>query len=317
MPLQVSYFYERRWVDRVAAIAREVQPDVIYTQLVRTTEYTRHLPYPALLDYMDAFSVGMARRAEQASPGMRTLWRHEQRLLRAYERAVYNDYEQHTIISEQDRMLLDLPQSVAVIPNGVDVDYFSPQHEVATAYDLGFVGNMSYRPNVIAAEHLAQDILPRLTADRGLTTLLLAGASPALPVRQLGSDTVTVSGWMDDIRQAYASARVFVAPLYTGSGLQNKILEAMAMGIPCVTTSLVNNAVQAPPDAIATADDTHSFVASTRALLTDERQYERQRATALDFVRRNYHWEAIVDRLNAQLQQTATHTHAQHDRRSS
>ena len=89
-----------------------------------------------------------------------------------------------------------------------------------------------------------QDILPLLIKKYPSIKILIAGARPTALVQSLASENVTITGWVEDIRVAYASAKIFVAPLFLGSGLQNKILEAMAMSIPCVTTTLVNNAVK-------------------------------------------------------------------------
>ena len=105
---------------------------------------------------------------------------------------------------------------------------------------------MGYHPNVDAACFLAEEIMPLVRRQHPTARLLVAGTTPAPRVLALASAHVEVSGWVPDIRAAYASARVFVAPMRVGTGLQNKLLEAMAMQLPCVTTPLANNALGGP-----------------------------------------------------------------------
>ena len=97
---------------------------------------------------------------------------------------------------------------------------------------LLFTGNMSYAPNVDAAQHLVKDILPRIQHPN--VRVVLAGANPKPSIKALAGDRVTVTGWVDDIAQEYRAAALFVAPLRIGTGLQNKVLEAMASELPCV-----------------------------------------------------------------------------------
>jgi glycosyltransferase involved in cell wall biosynthesis len=97
---------------------------------------------------------------------------------------------------------------------------------------------MSYPPNVECAQRLVRDILPIVRKKQPQVRLLLAGANPASAVQSLASENVVVSGWMSDIRPAYTASRIFVAPMQSGSGMQNKLLEAMSMTLPCVTTQL-------------------------------------------------------------------------------
>src|SRR5690606_30283802 len=163
---------------------------------------------------------------------------------------MFDLFDHQAIISAQDRDLLYHPlrDQVAVVPNGVDTAYFSPQ-DTPKAHDLLFTGNMNYPPNIDSVLFLVHQVLPLVHAHRPGTTLLIAGVDPDQRVRDLATrnPAVTVSGWVKDIRSSYASARIFVAPMQIGTGLQNKLLEAMAMGMPCVTSDLANNAVGARP----------------------------------------------------------------------
>ena len=129
--------------------------------------------------------------------------------------------------------------------------------------------------------------------------VLIAGARPSRAVRNLAGPGVEISGWVDDIRDAYRSGRVMVAPLLIGAGQQNKILEAMAMGVPCVTTDLVNRAIGAEPGReIFVANTAEEFATQILELLDDPALRERVAVEARDFVARNYSWRSIGTRLD-------------------
>ena len=292
LPLQVGYFYDRSLKSKIQDTIIHHNPDHIYAQLIRTAEYVRALPFNKTLDYMDVFSIGMEQRARKQRFPLKWLMSRETRLLRKYEASVYKDFDHHCIISEQDkeRLPISFRTKIAVVSNGVDTSFFKPQ-VAEKKYDFVFVGNMGYRPNIEAAEILVRECMPIVWKTHPNATLLIAGARPARQVLKLAGPNVTISGWMNDIREAYASARIFAAPISSGIGQQNKILEAMAMGIPCITTGLVNNAIGAPRDLVLmVADGIEEFCQQMNQLLE---QPERQQALGREgqnFVAANFSW---------------------------
>lgn len=295
-PAQLAYFFRPKWKRKIREIIEKEQPDHLYCQLLRIAAYVRDVPMPKTLDFMDALSVGMKRRADQSPWWLRPIFRREAKLLARYERALLADFDHFTIISTQDRDHIHPGKSsdIQVISNGVDTSFFVPQ-TVPTTVDLVFVGNLGYFPNVEAAKYLAQKVMPLLGKEVHLS---LAGARPTSEVMALASDRVSVSGWVDDIRDAYASAKVMVAPLFAGSGQQNKILEAMAMGVPCVTTPLVNRAIGAlEGDAILLAESPEDFARHINRLLTDDAEATRIGQAGLQFVQKMYSWEGTVKEL--------------------
>ena len=300
MPLQVAYFHKHSARKAIQKIVAQVQPDHIFCQLIRMAPYVQRLSIPSTIDYMDNFSAGMQRRIQKSSFVFKPLLKWERKKVAAYERQVFTDFTHHTIISEQDRALLPIPQKekVQIIPNGVDLNYFKPLENVSPAYDWVFVGNMGYYPNITAARFLVEKILPLATESAKPPRLLVAGARPAPEVRRLASEQVHISGWLEDIRHAYADGKIFVAPLFVGSGLQNKILEAMAMGIPCITTSLVNNAIGAKDgEEILLADEAEEFVAALQRLEGDQDLYGQIREAGMAFVRERFGWGCSVEEL--------------------
>jgi glycosyltransferase involved in cell wall biosynthesis len=303
LPLSIGYFYSPKVKRRIEEIVLDHQPDAVYCHLIRSAEYVKHLPFFKVIDYMDCFSVGMLRRMNNAKGIMRYLWRLEYEGLARYERQVYHKFDRHAIISVQDRNYLPVHQKsrISVIGNGVDIGRFR-DFEKAEKYDILFVGNMGYYPNVSAVRFLVHEILPPLLVDYPDMRVLLAGARPRKAVRSLQSRNVEVSGWLPRIEWAYASSRIFVAPLFESTGLQNKILEAMGAGIPCITTPLVNNSIGAVDDqSILIAHNASGFVSKIRQILRDHQLKNLIVANASNFVRENFDWDISVRELEQLL----------------
>lgn len=300
LPFQIGYFYNQTIKSEIESIIQKEKPHHIFCQLIRMAEYVRKSEVPKTIDYMDTFSIGTKRWAENSKWFLKPIIRREAKMLAAYERAVFQDFNYHTIISEQDKNYLEIPQKeqIKIVPNGVDMNFFKPNPSIKKEYDIAFVGNMGYVPNVEGARYLVQEILPLLINKYPNIKILIAGARPTALVQSLASENVTITGWVEDIREAYASAKIFAAPLFLGSGLQNKILEAMSMSIPCVTTTLVNNAVKATPEKqIIIADDTAAFANQISKLLENDVLIKKVGENGLAYVEDNYSWGSYVEDL--------------------
>jgi sugar transferase (PEP-CTERM/EpsH1 system associated) len=306
-PFQVNYFFERRASRMVNRMISEFKPDHIYCQLIRTSEYVKNLHHiRKTIDFMDALSAGLQRRAAGASFLMKFFVVEEARRLRNYEHLIFDYFDHHTIISEQDQQLILHPErnKIVIVPNGIDTTFFAKRNTSEAKFDLVFTGNMSYPPNVDCALRIAREIMPKLLLKRPGVRLLIAGANPIQVVRQLRSPAIEVTGWMDDIRDAYGNARIFIAPMRTGSGLQNKLLEAMAMELPCITSTLVAGAMRAENRKhLIIEDDNDRIVGQILALLDDPSLAGQLARAGKDFVTTVFHWESTTSRLEKLLGQ--------------
>ena len=300
-PLQIGYFYNARAHLQIKSIIANVAPNHIYGQLVRVAEYIKEENISKTLDFQDALSEGVHRRSDKAKGLKKIIFKMEYQRLAKYEASILPLFNYTTIITSQDRDLIKSPNKdeIIVVPNGVDMQFFKPM-EQEKIYDVVFTGNMSYPPNILAAKFLVNDILPILQESRNDIRILIAGALPHPSVKVLASESVTVSGWLDDIRTAYASSRVFVAPMQIGTGLQNKLLEAMAMKIPSVTSDLANAALRAKADLdikVAPSEDKQVYAKHILELLKDSELATKQADAAYNFIKNNYSWESSVETL--------------------
>lgn len=291
VPFQIAWFYSNKIKKLILNLASEIKPDHVFCQLTRMAEYALDLPYEKTLDYMDCFGIGMKRRSAVAGWFSSLIYSIEAERMVRYEERVANQFNHLVIISEQDKNQFTFPKakSIHVLSNGISEAFFQYSGGAEKKYDLVFVGNMSYLPNVESAEYLVQEILPLCKKN---TQLLIAGINPASRVLRLASENVTVSGWVEDIRSAYASAYVFVAPMWSGTGQQNKILEAMAMGIPCITTKAVNNAIAASDgNEVIIAETATEFAKAIDHLLNNKNVYETISKNSQRFVKYKFDWK--------------------------
>ncbi len=299
-PIQVGYFYNKKAAREIDRLISTYKPDHIYCQFVRTTEYVKNTNICKTLDYQDVLSYGMKRRAKSASFFAKPFYNMEYKRLANYEREIFNYFDNKTIISIPDKNLIEHKhkEEIYVIPNGVDHSFFKPINKEKT-FEVVFTGNMAYPPNVDAAVFLAKEIMPHVWKKIPNARVFLAGASPAKKVLSLQSKLVTVSGWMDDIRDSYASAKVFIAPMRIGTGLQNKLLEAMSMRIPSITTTLANEALQAKVGReILTGDEAPALAEQIIELLQNEKLYNMVAQNGYNFVHSNHSWEMATSKLN-------------------
>ena len=294
--LQMGYWDSARARRTVRKMANAISPDIVYNQMVRTVPLVARLPFKKVMDFQDSLSLNTERRMEQSKGLWRSILHYEFKMLRSTEYNAFRIFDALTIISEVDSEAIPHKKNgeIQIVPNGVDFDYFAPS-AIKQSHNIVFTGNMAYAPNVDAARYLVHEVMPLVWAQRPEATVLLAGADPKPAVRALASKRVTVSGHMDDIRHAYAAADLFVAPMRIGSGLQNKLLEAMSMQRPCVTTSLANAALGATPGTHLLVGDTPQALADGIVRLLADKELAAQIAAAGNaFVHQHYSWPAAV-----------------------
>lgn len=293
IPIQCGYFYNKRVHKKIHKLIEKHQPDMLFGQLLRVAEYIRKEKTAKTIDYQDVFSMGMKRRYEIAPFYLKPIFNMEYKRLKRYEHDIFNDFNIKTIISIPDRIHIDHPKKdeILIVPNGVDHEYYTPR-ECKKKYDIVFTGNMAYAPNVNAVEYLANQILPIVWEKLPNARLYVAGATPDPRVKKVASDRIIISGWIDDMRDAYAQSRIFIAPMRIGTGLQNKLLEAMSMRLPCITTALANNSLHAEEGKeILVGNNEQELAQHIITLLTDQDKADALAQNGYDFVHRVYDWE--------------------------
>lgn len=292
-PIQTAYFHNGKVEYRIKNDINRIKPDHIFCQLIRTTLYVKDIDtIPKTLDYMDALSAGMERRAQ--TEGMLTKWLFnlEAMRLRKFEHSILKFFDNAVIISESDRSLIFHYENedIKVVANGVETDHFSSL-KVSENYDILFTGNMSYPPNVQSAVYLIKKIIPKVLKERPETTVLISGANPVKKIRLLASENVKILGFVEDIRESYSSSKIFCAPMLIGSGLQNKLLEAMAMKMPCISSELANKSLGAEEGKdILVGRNSTEYAQHILSLLEKPEKALEIGENGYSFVKSNFNW---------------------------
>lgn len=228
-------------------------------------------------------------------------WRARLRLplARRFERFMFTPFDRTVVIAAADRaQLLGLQPAlnIEVIPNGIDLARFRPQELKRDPCTLLYVGNFAYAPNQDAARILAEQVLPRVRQALPQARLQLVGANPPVWLRDLERDHLEVTGRVPDVAPYLARATAFVCPLRMGAGLKNKVLEALAMGIPVVATPLSLDGIDTRHGQSALVAGSDDIAAATIDLLGDPALRERLSRGGQALIQAQYSWERTAAR---------------------
>lgn len=327
LPLQAALSFGQRLCDAVRIEDRSKRYDVAHIEHLRTSALGYALLHtPAVLDSVDSISL-LFERALRGSPSFksRALALIDLARTRAYEARYTRHFERVIVSSPEDAWALrtlrrhlyppaqpaaqrrfdsvaDAPHNqdaITVVPNGVDLDYFTPQPIARARATIVFSGKMSYHANEAAALHLVHDIMPLVWACRPETRVVIAGNAPPPSVRALAADRrVTVTGYLDDLRPAIAGATLAVAPLRYGVGIQNKVLEAMALATPVVAARQASRALHAVEGRdLLLAEQPHEYADAILSLMNDPQRAAAIGAAGRRYVEQYHTWDAAAQRL--------------------
>lgn len=311
--LTLSYYDDpglRRWV-RELARSQPLDAAVVFSSSM--AQYVDTLPQlPVLVDFVDVDSAKWTQYAPAHRWPMSWLYAREGQRLLAYERAVAARARRSFFVTPAEAELFQLmaPECagrVDALGNGVDAEYFAPDARRDSPFGdephpLVFTGAMDYWPNVDAVCWFVREVLPRLLLRWPGLRLHIVGRSPTAAVQALAGAHVSVTGTVPDVRPYLQHAAVVVAPLRLARGIQNKILEAMAMARPVVASLTCTRAIEAQPGTeLLPALETEDYVQQIHALLAHP-----QRAAAIGLAGRqrvlqHYSWDAHLSGIDPYL----------------
>lgn len=311
-PSQVAYYRSRRMDDCLRNGVRATHYDLLHVVCGRLAFYANRVArLPRTIDWIDALSLSTQRSSRtERNPVLKLLYHLEYLKMKRFEVNSARQFDYSVITSQIDRAFLDNAID-EVLANGVDLETFAPTH-VARDIDLVFTGNLAYEPNVVAVEFFCREILPIIHRQRPDVRFFAVGTSPSPRVLRFQDGTsIVVTGFVESMPEMLNRSRVFVAPLQSGAGIQNKVLEAMACGLPVVSTAFGNGGIQARDgNEILLADSARDFASCVLTLLSDTRRAETQGAAARELVRSQFSWEAKVERLDEIFRRIGSRPHA-------
>ena len=245
-PLRVAYYKSPDFVQSIKRVIRERAIDVVHGELIKVVPALRTVlaqeDIPFLYDSVDCISWYLQQQwSSSRNPLHKAFVYGELKKMRGYELQSLAAFNQVVITSAHDRdCLIALgvrPQRIRVVSNGVDTDYFAPPNAPRERDSLVFCAKLDYYPNSQAIVSFCREVLPLIWESRPQVRLTIVGNNPPRAVCDLNADKrITVRGYVPDIRPYLGMASVALAPLRVAAGMQNKVLEALAMGTPMVAT---------------------------------------------------------------------------------
>lgn len=311
--LTLPYFRSRallQWVRRTVEQAKISRAYVFSSSMA---QYVMDLPrLHTVVDFVDMDSAKWADYASRRHWPASALYRREARCLLDYEKAVAESASASVFVTEEEtrRFLAEMPHCAArvrTIRNGVDGDYYSPAHAFPSPFPPGeeaivFTGAMDYWPNIDAVVWFVREVMPLLRRRHPQLRFYVVGMKPDAAVRALAEHSATViTGRVADVRPYLQHARVVVAPLRVARGIQNKVLEAMAMARPVVVSTACAAALSARAGVeVEVAHDAAGFAARIGALLGTQAA-QRMGRLARECVLGDYVWRSSFAQLDALL----------------
>ena len=268
---------------------------------------------PVITDFVDVDSEKWKAYSSSHKGPMAWAYGREGRLLADYERRLAQESRVSIFVSGDEANLFrknsaaaGVSANIVGIPNGVETDKFDPSKytvEHTGNRRILFTGAMDYAPNIEAVVWFVEEIFPRIVNDNENVEFFVAGRPVAPAVAALGAvDSVTIVGGVNDMAAEISHADIVVAPLLTARGIQNKVLEGMAMAKPVVCTQAANEGINAPhKKSILVADTAQEFADAVTSILKDQNSAKRLGLAARSFVADNNSWEAAFSLLDDEI----------------
>jgi len=303
VPISAAYCWSRPMSRAVAWELDGERFDLIHVEHLRAAHFAPRRPgVPMVFDAVDCLT-GLFRqmaRAKKSLPARAVMtleaWKlcfYEPRALRRFDRiAITSDSERDALLELDPRLRVD------TVPNGVDTEYFAPNGVPRVPGRIIFSGKMSYSPNAQAATWFAREVFPRIRSRWVDAQFVVAGSNPPQAVRALAEvPGITVTGYLDDMRPEMEVASVAVAPMQSAVGIQNKVLEAMAMALPVVAGPLATRAIGRDTPGVVEAETPEQVADAVGRLFENPDSAIELGREGRAFVERSFSWQAAGDKL--------------------
>lgn len=302
LPLQTHYFDSPKMHEKVKEFLLREKVDVTYVFHLRMAPYAVALGRTyRILDLVDSVSLFLQRRLALAPVCLKPVLALEQMRVSRYERGIAPKFDETWLVSPIDRDAVcecKAPSNLFVIPNGVDTDYFRPLTVKPRSPNVIFVGYMGAE-SIDAVSYFYREIFPLVRQNVPEARFFIVGANPPHCIKMIGKDkNVIVTGFIEDLRPYYNNAAVAIAPMRFVVGMQNKVLEAMAMELPVVATTCANEGIDARDgEEVFVANSPDQFAARVTQLLSDWELGQRMGAKARRFVKNRFSWDVAAHRI--------------------
>jgi len=301
-PLLVCGWTSMAMRDKLDGLLARNRFDIVYVYGLRMSQYIDCAEGSyKVLDLCDSLALLLLRMLKHAKLYKKPLVLREWLTVRRYEQHVASQADECWFTSSVDKESmhgLSVGHKVFLIPNGVDTEYFAPGPAAAGAKDISFVGYMGVE-SVDAVTYFCRDVFPKVRREVPEARFRIVGANPPKQVRCLANDaSISVEGYVDDLRAIYRQTAVAVAPVRFSVGVQNKVLEAMSMGIPVVATPEGNGGIGATNGKeLFVCGNAGDYADAVIRLLQNESLRQRVGREARVFIQRRFRWSRVAERI--------------------
>ena len=303
-PLQCSYFYSSKVNGYVKNNMHKYH--LAFCNNIRTAQYVIDIPCYKIIDYVDAISMNYWGAIKNANLFWKYINKIEYKRLACYEKRVLMAFDKHIIISSVDKNFIksgaaENSKEIFVIGNSVPFDEeLITQNEES---NLVFVGSMCYAPNIVAVKTFVKSIFPLVLNRIPNAKFYIVGSRPVKSICDLASENIIVTGFVDDPKDYLRKATVVVVPMYSGAGVQNKILEAMSIGCCVVTTKIGSEGLECISDGqeLFIRSEYNEMADTIVDLIDDKQQRERVGKAAKKYINNFLTFNIIFDRFKSIL----------------
>ena len=303
VPFQVAYYRDRRMKDKISEVINREKIDGIYIHLLRMAQYVKDVKeINRILDLTDSLSLSLKRSLKFRNHFFFLFYFIEWLKINIYEPRIIKYFNKCLLISEADTKTsgsLRQAGNVSVISNGVDFEYFNPTGKQYNPNLIVFIGNLHSFPNRDAVLYFYRDIFPLIKKEIPDIKFYIVGINPPKKILELAKDkNVIITGEVDDSRPYLSDAAALVCPIRVATGMQNKILEAMAMGLPVISTSIATLWLDEKENSgILIGDTAAEFAKKAIEVIKDKNLREKLSVSARRLVVENYDWNKNIMKL--------------------
>ncbi len=303
-PFIVEYFYSKAMQKVVDRLIKENNFDIITGYMIRIAPYLeKHKGKNIIIDFVDAVSMMYERRIKN----VQSIWDKfkigiEYLKVKNYEKKCTKIFKMQTVISQTDKDYIEQfakTSNIKVIGNGVDTEYYKPI-DFQKGNNICFVGSMQYIPNSEATIYFATEIFPLIKKEIPDAKFKIIGANPRKDLFEAVKDIdgIEITGKVEDVREYMKDCKVSVCPVKIAGGIQNKILEAMSMGIPVITTPEGAEGIGADENILKVAKTEEEYARQVILLMQNNNLQNEIGYKSREFVQNNFSWEKVGEDWN-------------------
>ncbi len=305
-PLQVWYYRDNQMENLIEEMSSAGGYDVVYSHLFRVFPYAQLVKGAYnLVDFTDVVSRETLQAVPYRQWFLRSVYRMEATRIRRYEKWIAEKADECWVISQAEKDILEAVGAggnIQVVPNGVDERLFQSVDKMRVPGRINFLGHLEVFHNTDAVRFYCDDILPKVRDELGdVVDFVIAGAGDLKAVQDLATrDGVSLRGFVKNIAEFHAEASVFVAPLRFAAGTQNKVLQAMAVGTPCIVSPDVQRGLGAKVGKeVIVASTPDEWARETVRILNDDTLAHKIGEAGRAYVKSRFSWDVVRSRMNA------------------